>query len=171
MLTIGIDPGRAGAAAVLADESERWRLVWIARWRPRGSRIAVSAPSGTVTVATLAHVGAIIGDAASELVVDAGACEGQHVQRGRGARSALTLAQSAGLLSARCVEVGLPWWWPTVREWRPLVGIPTATRRDDAKRWAVDVARTTTGHHLSADEAEAVCIAIAAQRHHQARPA
>jgi len=158
---LGIDPGNRGAAAIVEGDD----LLWLASWRKctRGYRVWVGLPPTVAITGTLAGVGRIIAEAASEYVIDIGGCEGQSIPKGRGVQSILTLARGAGEVSAytRDENRHIPWEWPTSRQWRPRVGIPPATPSKDAKRWAADIVRTRSGVALGPDEAEAVCIAWA----------
>lgn len=166
MTTLGIDPGRTGAAAIV----EGYAVVWRAYWRPRragGLLVDLWSRAQTrpgVHVARMSSVGAIIADAASHWVIDSVVVEDQHIGRRTGVKSALKLARTAGEVSAHTTaEHGGPvlWWGP--RQWRPRVGIPSNTPSTDAKRWARDLVLEHTGQDVRLDEAEAICMAWAGE--------
>lgn len=158
-LHAGIDPGRAGAAAIVDGDVVVWRCRW--RVQPAGHVLVYQPDRDRIRLDTHGHLARWVADGLAGAAVARVLVEDQHVGRRSGVRSVLSLAHYAGALYGACEADGLECEWAGPRSWRPRVGISGSARAADAKRWAVDLVRSRAGIEVTTDEAEAVCMAWA----------
>lgn len=176
MAVIGIDPGRTGAAAVL---DEGGQILALYSWRPRqrqGRKVLVldSGEAFQSSACLGAHLARRTFCAGFAPDLRRVWCESQYVSKN--ARTGLTLARSAGMIAGPILAAQIargesapksapssPVRWIMPSEWRLLVF--GSTRRKNREEWkcaAIEYVAEKYGQTYTSDEAEAICIALAA---------
>ena len=171
-MILGIDPGAAGGAALLADLGGRWALIACWGWRRstlrrvRGFRVSLEVGGVRAVDAAWRPSLYAVGQEIAALVPPGVALVAEGLFVGRfGGRTALTLGEGCGALlgpvAARC---GPPKARPLASSWRPAVlGCSGRTSSDAAEALAVArVGRMAARGSLAADPhvAEAACLAV-----------